>query len=197
MNAGYQINVIHDDSSVTNANFGLATNFRGVDKTVSPTDPRYTQQNAVLARWEMDTNHNAPFFDKWDLYLRANVVYSSQMLPDTEKFSLGGPSSVRGYQPSELRGDTGYLGTMELRRPFSVASFYGIFRVTSDTGEVTYKAPGFRDSSDRLHSVGVGAVFYPYKGLVASIDAARPIGGKPEAVAERSNRIWMSISASF
>jgi hemolysin activation/secretion protein len=84
-----------------------------------------------------------------------------------------------------------------LRRPFSIAGSYGIFRLTADTGEVTYKAPGFRDNSDRLHSVGVGATFFPAKNVVASIDAARPIGGKPEAVDDRSNRIWMSISASF
>ncbi|HEX2603816.1 MAG TPA: ShlB/FhaC/HecB family hemolysin secretion/activation protein [Oxalicibacterium sp.] len=196
MNLGYQFSVINDDTSVTNANFSLATNFKSVER-LPQSDPSYSQQNRVLARWEMDANHNAPLSGKWDLYLRADVMYSSQMLPDTEKFSLGGPSSVRGYRPSELRGDSGYLGTAELRRPFSLGGSYGIFRLTADTGEVTYKAPGFRDNSDRLHSVGLGASFFPARSIVASIDAAKPIGAKPEAVDDRSTRIWMSISASF
>ena len=197
MTAGYQYSVINDDTSVTNANFTLTSNFRGVDGKLPQTDPSYTQQDAVLARWEMDVNHTTPLSGLWDLYLRADVMYSSQMLPDTEKFSLGGPNSVRGYRPSELRGDTGYLGTVELHRPFSVAGRYGIFRLTADTGEVTYKAPGYRDSSDRLHSVGFGASFYPAKSVVVSLDAAQPIGNKPDAVDERSTQIWMGISASF
>jgi hemolysin activation/secretion protein len=201
---GYQFSLINEDTSVTNANFSLTTNFKSVDQKLTSLDSNFSQQNAVLARWEMDASHNAPLNGKWDLYLRADVMYSSQMLPDTEKFSLGGPASVRGYRPSELRGDSGYLGTMELRRPFSLGSSFGLFRLTADTGEVTYKMSGlgpngfpYRDSSDRLHSVGFGMTLFPAKSMVASIDVARPIGGKPDAVDERSTRIWMSLSASF
>ncbi|HTH44318.1 MAG TPA: ShlB/FhaC/HecB family hemolysin secretion/activation protein [Oxalicibacterium sp.] len=216
MNFGYQVSLINEDTSVTNANFSLATNFKSVDNSISPERDNYSQQNAVLARWEMDVNHNAPLSGKWDLYLRADIMYSNQMLPDTEKFSLGGPSSVRGYRPSELRGDTGYLGTVELRRPFSIAGKYGIFRLTADTGEVTYKMSGrdsisgfpFRDNSNRLHSAGFGATFFPAKNVVASIDVARPIGKETlkgtdafgnltREEVPRSTQIWMSISASF
>jgi len=134
------------------------------------------------------------------------------MLPDTEKFSLGGPASVRGYRPSELRGDSGYLITMELRRPFSLAGRYGIFRLTADTGEVTSKASGhdpvkdlpFRESSNRLHSVGLGATFYPTQNMVASFDVAQPIGktelkypGGMRVEVPRSTKFWISISANF
>jgi hemolysin activation/secretion protein len=189
MTIGYQLSYIHDDAAVTNASFGFTTNFKGVHKIAD--------QDAVLARWEMDINHTAALSQKWDLYLRTNIVHSNQMLPDTEKFSLGGPSSVRGYRPSELRGDTGYIGTVELRRPFAIAGTMGIFRLTADSGEVTYKAPGYRDNSDRLHSVGFGVALYPGKGITASIDAARPIGSKPATTDGKANRIWMSVSANF
>jgi hemolysin activation/secretion protein len=155
----------------------------------------------------MDVNHNAPLSGAWDLYARANIMYSSQMLPDTEKFSLGGPASVRGYRPSELRGDSGYLATMELRRPFSLGGRYGVFRLTADTGEVTAKASGhgsngypFRASSDRLHSAGFGATFYPTQNMVASFDVAQPIGKttlNDGTEVPRSTKFWISISANF
>ncbi len=189
MTAAYQINRIHPDSSVTNANFGLETNFR--------TSHDITQQDAVFARMELDVNHTAPFYQRWDLYLRGDIVRSRDMLPDTEKFSLGGPGSVRAFRPSEVRGDSGYLVTAELRRPFTIAGRLGAFRVTADAGEVIYKAPGFTDSRDRLRSIGVGASFFPAKGITASIDIARPMGTTHTASDDKNHRIWVNVSASF
>lgn len=190
LNATYQINHIHDDASVTNASFGLATNFKSVDTPAT--------QDALFARLELDVNHNSPFVQQWDLYLRGNLVHSKEMLPDTEKFSLGGPGSVRAYRPSEVRGDSGYLATAELRRPFTVMGKMGIFRLTADAGEVIYKMPGFRDSRDRLRSAGFGATFYPASGMSASIDVARPTGGRTHTSTDgKKNRIWLNVSASF
>lgn len=191
LTAGYQLNYIHDDAAVTNASFSFATNFKRV-RTLA-------QQDAVTARAEFDVNHTAPFFGAWDLYLRGTYVHSPEMLPDTEKFSLGGPSSVRGYRPSEVRGDSGYLGTLELRRPFNVAGRMAIFRITADSGQVAYKGPGYRDSFERLHSVGLGAVFYVGKNMTASIDAARPVGSHPSYITNdgKNGRLWMSVSANF
>jgi hemolysin activation/secretion protein len=189
MTTTYQINRIHPDSSVTNANFGLETNFR--------TSHDITQQDAVFARMELDVNHTAPFYQRWDLYLRGDIVRSRDMLPDTEKFSLGGPGSVRAFRPSEVRGDSGYLATVELRRPFTVAGRLGAFRITADAGEVIYKAPGFTDSRDRLRSIGVGASFFPARGITASIDIARPMGATHTASDDKNHRIWVNVSASF
>lgn len=189
LTAGYQLNHIHDDAAVTNLNLMLATNFKSLDSAA--------QQNALPARLELDVNHTAAFTPKWDLFLRANYVFSNTMLPDTEKFSVGGPASVRAYRPSEVRGDSGYLGVAELRRPFSIAGSMAILRLGVDTAQAVYKLPGYRDSSQNLHSVGLGATFYPGKGIVASIDAAAPLGGKPASADDKSNQIWMSISANF
>lgn len=194
LTATYQINRIHADSSVTNASFGLDTNFkrdRGADS-----------QDAVFARMELDVNHTAPFYQRWDLYLRGDLVRSRDQLPDTEKFSLGGPGSVRAYRPSEVRGDSGYLVTAELRRPFSVAGRIGVFRVTADAGEVIYKQLMRQDRHDRLRGIGLGATIYPAKGIIASFDIATPIGTPPSGPEYpysdgKNHRIWVNVSASF
>lgn len=189
LTAGYQLNYIHENAAVTNLSASFASNFKSVEND--------TEQDAMRARVEFDVNHTAAFTQKWDLFLRANYVFSKQRLPDTEKFSVGGPSSVRGYRPSEIRGDSGYLGTAELRRPFSVAGKMGIFRFTADTGQAVFKARGYTDSSINLHSVGMGVMFFPTKGITASIDAVKPVGSKPINDDGKSNRVWMTISANF
>lgn len=185
----YLLNRIQDDSSVTNVSLGLTTNFKKV-KSVD-------QQDAVFARMELDVNYTTPFVKQWDMYLRGDMVHSNSMLPDTEKFSLGGPGSVRAFRPSEVRGDSGYVATVELRHPFAVANRIGTFRVSADAGQVIYKMPGYSDSRDRLRSVGVGATFYPFSGAALSIDAARSVGKDLTKNDGKTNRIWMNFSASF
>ncbi len=188
LEANYLVSRIYPDTSIGNLSFGLETNFRSNNET--------TGQDAVFARMEVDGNYTAPFIGKWDLYLRGDLVHSKERLPDTEKFSLGGPTSVRGFRPSEVRGDSGYLATIEFRHPFTLANRIGSFRLDADAGEAIYKAPGYNDSRDRLRSVGLGATFYPAKGTAASIDIARPVG--PYRASDGvTTRIWVNFSASF
>lgn len=190
MTAAYQINRIAADMSVMNVNFGLVSNFKRGNNL--------GEQDSVFARMEADVNYTAPFVREWDIYLRGNVVHSRERLPDTEKFSLGGPGSVRGFRPTEVRGDGGYQGTVELRHPFTIAKAMGVFRLTADAGEVSYKAAGYSDSRDRLRSAGFGASLYPGKGTVASIDVARPFGAVRDGLGDgKKYRMWVSLSASF
>ncbi len=188
-NLNYLLNHVHEDTSVTSASLSLATNFKGV-KTPQ-------QRDALFGRLEADVSHTTPFFKEWDFYLRGNMVYSKDMLPDTEKFSLGGPGSVRAFRPSEVRGDTGYLATAELRHPFALAGRMGVFRLTADMGQVIYKMPGYSDSSDRLRSAGFGTSFYPFAGTALSFDFARKIGSSGASNEGKRQRFWISINGSF
>lgn len=185
----YTANLVHADAAVTNATFKFDSNFR---KNADGKD-----QDKVLGRFDLDVNHTAPFFGRWDMYLRGNVVYSRDTLPDTEKFALGGPTSVRGFRPSEARGDSGWLITVEMRRPFELAGSMGQARLTGDSGKVVYKMPGFKDTTDSLNSVGVGATLFPLKNVAASLDLAFPTGSSRKATDGHNGRLWMSLSASF
>lgn len=183
------MNLIHDDASVTNASLSLTTNFKSLHGV-----PR---QDAVFARLETDVSHTAPFVQKWDIHLRGNAVFSRDMLPDTEKFSLGGPSSIRAFRPSEVRGDSGFQATAEFRHPFTFLERTGSFRLTGDIGEVVYKAPAHNDSRDHLRSVGIGASFYPFSGSTLSVDAARQVGNSRTSNEGRRHRLWVNFSANF
>ncbi len=110
-------NFIHDDAAVTNAVLQFSGNFKD--------DANGTRQNTEKGKVELDVNHLQPISRNWDLYLRGDFVKSAQTLPDSEKFNLGGPDSVRGFRPAELRGDDGYLAQLELRRNFAVGNVPG------------------------------------------------------------------------
>lgn len=187
--AVYAATLVHADASITNASIRLDSNFR---KNTNGTD-----QDKVFARYDLDVNHIAPFSSRWDLYLRGNLVFSRHTLPDTEKFSLGGPASVRGFRPSEVRGDTGWLATIELRHPFQFAEVMGQARLFGDSGKVVYKLPGYKDSTNTLTSAGIGATLFLGKNLAASADLAKSTGSSRAAGDGRGNRAWVSLHASF
>lgn len=54
---------------------------------------------------------------RWTLFARASAVYSDDTLPNSCREYLGGFDSVRGYNESEIAGDTSVNATLELRTP--------------------------------------------------------------------------------
>src|SRR3546814_5775138 len=84
-------------------------------------------------------------------------VCSSDLLVDTEAYSLGGPNTVRGFPSAEVRGDRGYFGSVTLRRPTFIGNTQWAGRVFVDAGKVftVDPLPGTSDN-EGLTSAGVG-----------------------------------------
>ena len=185
---GYMSNEIGEDASVTNMQLQFATNFR---RNSSGMD-----QDAQLFRVEFDGNYLLPLNRNWDMYLRGNAVWSHDKLADSEKMSIGGPGSVRAYRSAELRGDSGWQGTAEVRRNFSImgrpASVSGFY----DLGRVIYKAPGYSDGQQEISALGLGLTAYPYGQSVIKLEAAAPLKRLPN-IEHKSTRVWLTLSTSF
>lgn len=94
------------------------------------------------------------------------IAYAN--LDSTERFSLGGESGVRAYAPGEGSGDSGHVGTLELRflppaqwfdmaREFSLSAFgdWGYAQVRHDPS----KQPKNFDNSIYLAGGGLGLVW--------------------------------------
>lgn len=178
-------NWVHEDSAATNATLIVSGNGKE--------NPSGLRQDAQYAKLEVDVNHLRAASKTWDLYVRGNMVISHDALADTEKFSLGGPDSVRGYRASELRGDQGWQATMELRRQFQVAGVAGVGHLFYDYGSA--KAKGF-GGSDAIQSWGFGASVYPHRHLRAKVEYARPISDY-QSQDGRRERVWFTVTAAF
>jgi len=99
----------------------------------------------------------------WDFQVFAEVQGQATMnaLVDSEQFSLGGASTVRGYLESAVVGDTALCGTLEFRSP-SLLSWLGEGHewrafVFLDGGATTLNDPLPQQTSQfNLWSYGVG-----------------------------------------
>ncbi len=178
-------NWVHEDSALTNATLAFSSN--GKD------NPNGSRQDAQAAKLDFDINHLRAASKNWDFYLRTRWVFSTDTLADTEKFSLGGPGSVRGYRPSELRGDNGWLTTIELRRQFVLTNTAGMINLFYDDGSA--KAKGF-SRYDSIRSAGIGASVFPHKNLRASVEYAYPLSDRVSVDGKRG-RAWFTVGSSF
>lgn len=65
------------------------------------------------------------------LFGRVSGQWASGNLDSSEDFSLGGPYGVRGYPVGEGRGDTGVIGTLELRYDAPVPETFGMLQLAA------------------------------------------------------------------
>ena len=167
---------------------GLASNGRG---NQSGTDPQ-----ALALKADGDVSHARPFGAGFEVAGRFAGAVSRVALPDTEKFSVGGPDSVRAYPIAQARGDRGFLATLEMRRRLDslpgmqVGVFYDFATVRRVQTAV---APDF----DTLRGVGIGATYAPDRNLRIRLDLAHAVGGNPAADNRGRNRAWLSVVYTF
>jgi hemolysin activation/secretion protein len=113
---------------------------------------QFTSVNARFERTQSIAN-------RVDLYVAAKGQYSFDTLLSSEEFRLGGDEFGRGYNPSEIAGEHGVGGTIELRysdRPgWTNLQSYEAY-VFYDYGMVWNNDAGFPARSD-LASAGIGA----------------------------------------
>lgn len=188
--AGLAWNRIHDSGNVSSAGLRVSTNFRDSDSG--------TRDNANLFKIEGEFQHLMRLSDRWELKLETSAMWSPDALADAERFSLGGPSSVRGYPAAWSLGDRGVFGSVEGRYRFHVAEMPATFSLFSDAGYVSRKyADVSTVQSANLSSVGAGLSFMPASWLSADVAAALPTGDMKSADGHEGGRIWFSLTAAF
>jgi hemolysin activation/secretion protein len=94
------------------------------------------------------------FQDQWSLRLDALAQQSAYVLPDAERYKIGGERLGRGFEMTEIAGDQGAGAKLELRRTLRTellthASLYGFY----DVGAVWKQDGGERESAS---SAGLG-----------------------------------------
>lgn len=193
LEAGLFWNRVFDDGGSL-ALSGLFTgNFKGNELGDQP--------DAQKGKLRLDATWSLPF-GRWSLITRGIGVYSPDPLADTQKFSLGGPYSVRGYVPAEARGDKGAFLSTELQRHFRVWNARMSLGLFVDAGTVKrYPTPaGLADREDSLAAAGLSLNLASNSWYSASLSVAAPIGNHVnplDPALEYDNQIWALFSASF
>lgn len=189
LEGGLLYNHRHESGAVSRLSGFLATNFRG--------SRGGTRSSALPPRLELAGSYEHPFGGGWSGLVRGDAVLSYDSMPDSNKYSLGGPDSVRGFVTCRLRGDRGASGTVELRRFVSLTGADLLLRGFMDTGRVYYEhalADGRR--SESITGSGVGLSVFFAKQYTLDVSWSRPLDGK--ASGDNHNaRLWLSLTAAF
>lgn len=178
----------YDNSSVTQISTSLASNFQ--TNNPGSEDPDSGDQRL---KWDLDVQHLMQLSRAFQLYLRANGAWSPDPLVDTEKYSIGGPGGVRAFPGAELRGDSGYFGTVALRHTMPIGPATLRSRLFADSGRV-FAEEGEDPGSLSDAGVGFDVVVQP---ITFSLDWAYPFGNREISDGRDSGRAFGSLSASF
>lgn len=111
-------------SAKTTINGGLVLIPRGLamDETKFESKRYKTKANSVALKLGMEYAASLP--KKCGLNFKIDGQVTDQPLISNEQISAGGMESVRGYYESELNGDLGIVGSLELAAPELVGLFY-------------------------------------------------------------------------
>ena len=182
----------HRNGSFSSLFATFTSNFQDYDNT----DPFKIE--AVKAKISMDYSFIMPFAGTWFWRLGADLVYSDERLPDIERYRLGGPGNVRAYPASEISGDRGARGSVDLGKRFSLSAKTSmITRLFVDAGQVE-RLPPFagEDSTQTLSGYGAGLLFDFGGRHSLDLEVATPTSDL-ESSDGRNTRFWLNYTVEL
>jgi hemolysin activation/secretion protein len=203
---GAFFNLVQEDGSSFSLNGSFTSNGQKNDGN---------KTSAERARIELDASYAMPMGDNWTFISRGEGVWSPDPLTDTEKYSLGGPDNVRGFNSAEARGDSGLFASAELQRSLAPAWPFAL-GVYVDSGKVwdksfvtvvtgrdaqghTVTVPQTTPGSRRvLSSVGVEAIFQsPDRRWESRLEWAYAVSSYKASDGENGGHIWFTCGMNF
>jgi len=135
------------------------------------------------------------FGTDWSLRFDALAQYSSHVLPDSERFKIGGDRLGRGFEVAEIAGDRGLGGKLELRR--DLASTDGLLGRVSAYGFYDVGAAWKRDIAGRESATTAGTgLAIQGSTLTGYLEVATPLTGT-DIEGKRDPSIFAELSYRF
>ncbi len=149
-----------------------------------------------------DASYTLGFKGDWVVVAKASGQYADAHLVTNEQFALGGVSTVRGYFQSEIVGDVGIGGSVELRTPSfatAIGSFVDDLRLFgfAEGGHTRIIDPLLDQKSKfEIGSVGGGARIKLFNRLTGEVAVGVPIVSSVN-VQKGDPRITFSAKGEF
>lgn len=184
-------------------NVGLTSGRVGFDDaTAQQSDAATANTQRSFSKWTVNLGRLQSLSQKDGLYLALSGQWANTNLDASEKMVAGGPFTVRAYDMSAVSGDTGVLGTAELRHDLGWVGRGQQWQAVGfiDTEHVMVSkntwAAGTNDAT--LSGAGVGLDWAWPGQWTAKAYIATPIGPIPVLVASTASaRAWVEIGKGF
>jgi hemolysin activation/secretion protein len=106
-----------EDKVLTQANVGATFNLRGLGSGFDDFWNKRAYADSNFFHANADVQHTRDLQHGFQIYGKVQGQISDGPLISSEQFSIGGADTVRGYLESEVIGDSGIVGTLEIRSP--------------------------------------------------------------------------------
>ncbi len=161
------------------------------DANLSRTDGR-----PQFAKAKLDVTITQALFGKLDLVATGSAQWADGALVGSEESGAGGARFGRAYDYSEIVGDQGLAGAIEVRwtwrqigdwlRSVQLYAFADAARIWNENRP-----------SESLTSAGGGVRFSVIPGIVAAFEVAKPLSRDVQSQDDRLPRVFVSISAGW
>lgn len=186
---------------VTTWNVGLTSGRVGFDDAgAQQADAATARTEGGFSKWNLNAARLQGLSPKSTLYLAFSGQWANDNLDSSQKMVVGGPYTVRAYEMGALSGDSGYLGTVELRHDLGSAwgQWQAVAFVDSAHVTVNHSTWAAGDNSATLSGAGVGLNWAGPSLWTARAYIASRLGSTPVLVANTSDTLgWIEIGRSF
>ncbi len=160
-------------------------------------EPQFVKLNAEFQRLQR-------LFPKVNLLLGARGQWANDALVSSEEFGLGGQSYGRGFDPSEIIGDSGFATKAEVQwnDPVNIdlsgaLNGYQVYGFV-DAGRVFNTDPGANAlRTDTLFSVGMGVRADFRGGAQAGLMVAKPLNRDVSTMRDEDARVFFNVNQRF
>jgi hemolysin activation/secretion protein len=112
--------------SITTFNGGATFNIRGIGSDQAEFDFNRFKASGNFFYFRADVSHTHDLPAGWQLFGKVQGQVADGPLLSSEQFNGGGLATVRGYLESEVLGDDGIFGSIELRTPSLLSKVSGV-----------------------------------------------------------------------
>lgn len=163
----------------------------GLEAADLPQDPR--RVDFLVTQLQTTALHR--FATRWSARLDTLAQYSGHVLPDSERFKIGGDRLGRGFEVAEIAGDSGIGGKAELRRDLiDTNSFAGRFSTYGFYDIGTTWKQGV-DGHETAATAGLGFGMTGAR-LTGYVEVATPVQG-PDIEGKRDASVFAELSWRF
>lgn len=159
-------------------------------------DSSATKVDGPFLKWNVNLAHQQWLTSSTLLYLNMAGQWSNKNLDSSEKFSLGGPQSVRAYDTGALSGDVGYIGTIEVRYNLRQVQLF----LFADTARAWINRHSWTNSANPAVTIGSAGAGVNLQGdwWRLSTSLATPVGTVPSTLQDPGKwRGWVNLGMSF
>lgn len=172
------------------------------DEAAQWSDAATAKTRGRFSKWTLNFSRLQGLSEGSAIFFSFTGQWANTNLDSAEKMVAGGPYTVRAYDMGAVSGDTGKLGSVELRHALSKYGFghwTASAFVDSEHVKVNKNAWVEGANSATLKGAGVGLYWLGWNSWSARIYLAKPIGSVPDLLgaSRRSTRAWGEIERGF